>query len=104
MEKLLSIQQLWESFEKRMQGNTILFCPQILKMLAYDSFCFVPNSCVKVRQILRTLLIRVEERDLFMCKENQQELKQRTENTILVLPQVFVDGQFLGVSEKIWHI
>ena len=27
--------------------------------------------CVKVRQILRTLLIRVEERDVFMSRENQ---------------------------------
>ena len=29
------------------------------------------RRCVKVRQILRTLLIRVEERDVFMSRENQ---------------------------------
>ena len=56
------------------------------------------NRCVKVRQILRTMLIKVEERDLFMSKDNQQELSQRMSAKLPVLPQVFVDGQYLGVS------
>ena len=33
--------------------------------------------CQKVRHILRTLLIRVEERDIFMCKRHQIELRDR---------------------------
>ena len=56
------------------------------------------NRCVKVRQILRTMLIKVEERDLFMSKDNQQELSQRMTAKLPALPQVFVDGQYLGVS------
>jgi glutaredoxin domain-containing cysteine-rich protein 1 len=56
------------------------------------------NRCVKVRQILRTLLIKVEERDVFMSKENQHELGQRMGSRMPTLPQVFVDGQYLGVS------
>jgi glutaredoxin-related protein len=58
------------------------------------------NRCVKVRQILRTLLIKVEERDVFMSKENQHELGQRMGSRMPTLPQVFVDGQYLGVSPK----
>ncbi len=59
--------------------------------------------CVKVRQILRTLLIKVEERDVFMSRENQVELIERIsenggENVAVSLPQVFVEGAYLGVS------
>ena len=57
--------------------------------------------CVKVRQILRTLLIRTEERDVFMSRENQLDLIERTDADPaerLRVPQVFVEGRFLGVS------
>jgi hypothetical protein len=93
VEKLLSILQHLGSSEKLMQGKVLLKSYQI--SLNYPIFWF---RCVKVRQILRTLLIRVEEKDLFMSKENQQELSQRTGSSTTILPQVFVDGQFLGVS------
>ena len=55
--------------------------------------------CVTVRQILRTLLIKVEERDVFMSRENQMELSERMELNDPVVPQVFVDGKYLGVSK-----
>ena len=54
--------------------------------------------CVKVRQILRNLLIKVDERDVFMSRENQTELMERMGTCGLQLPQVFVDGQYLGVK------
>ena len=83
--------------------------------------------CQKVRHILRTLLIRVEERDIFMCKRHQVELQDRinaakgitndtsSSNTCsktgkyvksqpsgvnqerLEVPQLFVEGQYFGV-------
>ena len=59
--------------------------------------------CVKVRQILRTLLIRTEERDVFMSRENQLDLIERTDADPaerLRVPQVFVEGKFLGVSDS----
>ena len=90
-------------------------------------------DCVKVRQIMRNLLIKVVEKDIFMSKPHQQELKQRlignksfqrglkrsrhatgiaatTNNdddddelslqsyTTLPVPQIFVEGQYFGVS------
>ena len=54
--------------------------------------------CVKVRQILRTLLVKTEERDVFMSRENQIELVERMEQEEAVtVPQVFVKGRYLGV-------
>ena len=54
--------------------------------------------CIKVRQILRNLLIKVDERDVFMSRENQMELIERMGTIHVKLPQVFVNGQHLGVS------
>ena len=81
--------------------------------------------CQKVRHILRTLLIRVEERDIFMCRRHQLELKDRinaakgiatdtssnstkssrylkaqqtgSEPEKIDVPQLFVEGQYFGV-------
>ena len=87
--------------------------------------------CQKVRHILRTLLIRVEERDIFMCKRHQLELRDRINATKgiknealaastnsksmkhgkgltngsceerLEVPQLFVEGQYFGVRNDI---
>ena len=86
--------------------------------------------CQKVRHILRTLLIRVEERDIFMCKRHQLELRDRINATKgiknealaastnsksmkhgkgqtngsceerLEVPQLFVEGQYFGVRNS----
>lgn len=84
------------------------------------------SRCQKVRHILRTLLIRVEERDIFMCRRHQLELRDRLNATKgiksdtssatttksgkhlksqpcgnsqerLEVPQLFVEGQYFGV-------
>lgn len=57
--------------------------------------------CVKVRQILRNLLIKVDERDVFMSRENQVELMDRMAMVEVNLPQVFVNGQYLGDADVI---
>lgn len=56
------------------------------------------NACAKVKQILRTLLIKYEERDVFMSSEYQAEIKERMRRDCILVPQVFVDGQHIGVS------
>ena len=56
--------------------------------------------CVKVRKILRNLLIKVDERDVFMSRENQVELMDRMAMVEVNLPQVFVNGQYLGVRSN----
>lgn len=55
-------------------------------------------KCANVKQILRTLLIKFEERDVFMSIDYQQEVKDRMQTTDIQIPQLFVDGQHIGVS------
>ena len=56
------------------------------------------QRCLQVQRILGTLLINYEERDVSMNRQVQQELKERMNRNRVVIPQVFVEGQLLGVS------
>lgn len=58
------------------------------------------QACMKVKQILRTLLVKYEERDVFMSSEYQAEIRDRMRCDYILVPQVFVDGQHVGVSTK----
>lgn len=55
-------------------------------------------KCANVKQILRTLLIKFDERDIFMSKEHQQDIKDRMQSSEIQVPQLFVDGQYIGVG------
>ncbi|XP_039294895.1 uncharacterized protein LOC111056942 [Nilaparvata lugens] len=57
--------------------------------------------CLKVRQIMRTNLVKFEERDAFMSREVQAEIKERMSSDLVALPQVFVEGQHLGDAEAV---
>nr|XP_022914551.1 glutaredoxin domain-containing cysteine-rich protein CG31559-like [Onthophagus taurus] len=59
------------------------------------------NSCAKVKQILRTLLVKYEERDVFMSSDYQAEVKERMRLDHISVPQVFVDGQYIGDAEAV---
>lgn len=61
-------------------------------------------KCANVKQILRTLLVKFEERDIFMSGEYQQEIKDRMQSMEIKVPQLFVDGQHIGVSTRIFLI
>lgn len=56
------------------------------------------GKCANVKQILRTLLIKFEERDVFMSLEYQQEMRDRMQQETIRVPQLFVEGQLIGVS------
>ncbi|ERL95828.1 hypothetical protein D910_00395 [Dendroctonus ponderosae] len=59
------------------------------------------QACMKVKQILRTLLIKFEERDVFMSTEYQNEIRERMKCDHILIPQVFVDGQHCGDADTI---
>ncbi|XP_058819769.1 uncharacterized protein LOC131682356 [Topomyia yanbarensis] len=59
------------------------------------------TKCANVKQILRTLLVKFEERDVFMSSDYQQEIKDRMQNEAINVPQVFVDGQHVGDADCI---
>lgn len=59
------------------------------------------HACMKVKQIMRTLLVKFEERDVFMSTEYQAEIRDRMRCDHILVPQVFVDGQHIGDAETI---
>ncbi|SPP86857.1 glutaredoxin domain-containing cysteine-rich protein CG12206 [Drosophila guanche] len=58
-------------------------------------------KCANVKQILRTLLIKFEERDVFMSVEYQQEMRERMHNRTIRVPQLFVEGQHVGDADTV---
>ena len=82
----------FQDFEERERGRVVIY---------FTTLGVVRETwarCVKIRQILRNLLIKVDERDVFMCRENQIEVMERLNSLEVSLPQVFVDGHYIGVS------
>ncbi|XP_030381990.1 glutaredoxin domain-containing cysteine-rich protein CG31559, partial [Scaptodrosophila lebanonensis] len=59
------------------------------------------GKCANVKQILRTLLIKFEERDIFMSVEYQQELRDRMHDQTIRVPQLFVEGQHIGDADAV---
>ncbi|XP_072401490.1 glutaredoxin domain-containing cysteine-rich protein CG12206-like [Diabrotica undecimpunctata] len=59
------------------------------------------QACMKVKQILRLLLVKFEERDVFMSSEYQAEIQERMRCDQILVPQVFVDGVHMGDAETI---
>lgn len=55
-------------------------------------------KCANVKQILRTLLVKFEERDVFMSIDYQQEVRDRMQSEDMLIPQLYVDGHHVGVS------
>ncbi|EDV45727.1 glutaredoxin domain-containing cysteine-rich protein CG12206 [Drosophila erecta] len=58
-------------------------------------------KCANVKQILRTLLIKFEERDIFMSVEYQQEMRERMHDETIRVPQLFVEGQHIGDADVV---
>jgi glutaredoxin domain-containing cysteine-rich protein 1 len=56
------------------------------------------QDCVLVKKILRNLMVKYEERDVFMSRETQAEIRERMGTDVIVVPQVFVEGQHVGVG------
>jgi glutaredoxin domain-containing cysteine-rich protein 1 len=55
-------------------------------------------ECVLVKKILRNLMVKYEERDVFMSRDTQTELRERMGCDDIIVPQVFLEGQPIGVS------
>lgn len=58
-------------------------------------------KCQAMKQILRTLMVKFEERDVFMSFAHQQDIRERMQNDDIEVPQLFVDGQYIGVSQAV---
>uniref|UniRef100_A0A1B6FBM5 Glutaredoxin domain-containing protein n=2 Tax=Proconiini TaxID=565685 RepID=A0A1B6FBM5_9HEMI len=75
------------------------------KVVVYTTTMGIVRStyqrCLKVRQILRTHLVKFDERDVFMSRETQAEIKERMNSDQILVPQVFIEGQYIGDAEVI---
>ncbi|ROT84130.1 Glutaredoxin domain-containing cysteine-rich protein [Penaeus vannamei] len=59
------------------------------------------ERCLRIRKILWTLLVRFEERDVFMARDTQIQLLDRLHARGVTVPHVFLEGQYLGDAEQI---
>lgn len=59
------------------------------------------ERCRTVQKILQAHLVRYEEKDLFMSKDNQKELMERLGQKDIIIPQIFADGLNIGSAETL---
>ncbi|XP_076352531.1 uncharacterized protein LOC143247861 [Tachypleus tridentatus] len=57
------------------------------------------EECRRVRNILQTLLVKFEERDVFMNRTHQRELLERLGTNTVQVPQIFVGGSWFANAE-----
>lgn len=72
------------------------------KIVVYTTSMGIVRStyakCQMVKKILNTLMVKFEERDVFMSQVHQQEIRDRMQSDEIDVPQLFVNGQYIGVS------
>ncbi|XP_045539414.1 glutaredoxin domain-containing cysteine-rich protein CG31559 [Papilio machaon] len=75
------------------------------KVVVYTTTMGIVRStyqrCVLVKKILRNLLVKYEERDVFMSTEYQDEIRDRMKSDQILVPQLFVDGQHIGDADTV---
>ncbi|CAO1394952.1 unnamed protein product [Diamesa serratosioi] len=75
------------------------------KVVVYTTSMGIVRStyakCQSIKQILRTLLVKFEERDVYMSNEYQDEVKDRMLKDEIDIPQLFVNGQHIGNADKV---
>lgn len=83
---------IFQNYKEKDTGKVVLYSTSM--GIVRDTYA----KCANVKQILRTLLIKFDERDIFMSKDYQQDIKDRMQSQEVQVPQLFVDGQYIGVS------
>ncbi|CAG9782255.1 unnamed protein product [Diatraea saccharalis] len=75
------------------------------KVVVYTTTMGIVRStyqrCVLVKKILRNLLVKYEERDVFMSMEYQDEIRDRMRSDQILVPQLFIDGQHIGDADTV---
>ncbi|XP_014277840.1 glutaredoxin domain-containing cysteine-rich protein CG31559 isoform X2 [Halyomorpha halys] len=84
-----------KSWQEREAGKVVVYTTTM--GVIRDTF----QRCLKVRHILRTHLIKYTEKDVFMSREIQNEIRERMGITTVELPQVFIEGRHLGDADTI---
>lgn len=83
---------LLQNYKERDAGKVVLYTTSMGVVRS------TYTKCQTVKKILNTLMIKFEERDVFMSTVHQQEIRERMEGDEIDVPQLFIDGQYIGVS------
>uniref|UniRef100_A0A0P4WLS5 Glutaredoxin domain-containing protein n=1 Tax=Scylla olivacea TaxID=85551 RepID=A0A0P4WLS5_SCYOL len=85
---------LHQYFMERERGKVVVYLTTL--GIVRDTY----ERCLRIRKILWTLLVRFEERDVFMARDTQLQLLDRLHSSHVSVPHVFLEGQYLGVGAK----
>ncbi|XP_045778186.1 glutaredoxin domain-containing cysteine-rich protein CG31559-like [Maniola jurtina] len=91
----LQIQSTTKSYKEKDAGKVVLYT---------TTMGVVRNTyqrCLLVKKILRNLLVKYEERDVFMSMEYQDEIRDRMKSDQILVPQLFIDGHHIGDAETV---
>lgn len=91
----LQIQSTTKSYKEKDAGKVVVYTTTMgIVRSTYQ-------RCVLVKKILRNLLVKYEERDVFMSTEYQDEIRDRMRSDEILVPQLFVDGQHIGDADTV---
>ncbi|XP_059056884.1 glutaredoxin domain-containing cysteine-rich protein CG31559-like [Achroia grisella] len=91
----LQIQSTTKSYKEKDAGKVVIYTTTMgIVRSTYQ-------RCVLVKKILRNLLVKYEERDVFMSTEYQDEIMDRMKSDQILVPQLFVDGYHIGDADTV---
>lgn len=91
----LQIQSTTKSYKEKDAGKVVIYTTTMGIVRA------TYQRCVLVKKILRNLLVKYEERDVFMSTEYQDEIRDRMKSDQILVPQLFIDGQHVGDADTV---
>lgn len=90
---------IFQNYKKEEAGKVVVYTTTM--GVVRETF----QDCVLVKKILRNLMVKYEERDVFMSRETQTEIRERMGSDAIIVPQIFLEGQHIGVSlSNIQHV
>jgi glutaredoxin domain-containing cysteine-rich protein 1 len=78
-------------------GKVVVYTTSV--MVVRDTY----DKCLRVNKILQTHVVRYEQRDVSLSRDDHRELMERLGQDV-DLPQVFADGVYIGVSHSVRYI
>ncbi|XP_064074546.1 glutaredoxin domain-containing cysteine-rich protein CG31559-like [Vanessa tameamea] len=91
----LQMQSTTKSYREKDAGKVVLYATTMgIVRSTYQ-------RCLLVKKILRNLLVKYEERDVFMSMEYQDEIRDRMKSDQILVPQLFIDGQHVGDADTV---
>lgn len=91
----LQIQSTTKSYKEKDAGKVVVYTTTM--GIVRGTY----QRCVLVKKILRNLMVKYEERDVFMSTEYQDEIRDRMKSEQILVPQLFVDGQHIGDADTV---